>query len=225
MLKYNFVDCYIRMICTHGLRWYKKCLQLTLPSYFQKANVSTLNAVNNDSKNHIVWIDMEMTGLDVETSHIMEVACIVTDKNLNVIGNELNIVIHQPDDVLDHMNDWCQTHHKKTGLTDESRLSKTSVREAEKIVLNHLQKHVEIRSCPLAGSSVYMDRMFLYKYMPSVNNYLHYRLIDTSTIKELIIRWNLDIPAFTKSAEHRALRDIKESIKELEHYRKNLFHL
>ncbi|XP_076383390.1 oligoribonuclease [Megalopta genalis] len=213
------------MICTHGLRWYRKCLQLTLPSYLQKANTSTSNAGNDNSVNHIVWIDMEMTGLHVETSHIMEVACIITDKNLNVIGDEVNIVIHQPDEILDNMNDWCMKHHKETGLTDESRLSKTSVRNAEKVLLNHLQKHVKIGSCPLAGSSVYMDRMFLYKYMPSVNNYLHYRLIDTSTLKELIVRWNLNVPEFTKSAEHRALSDIKESIKELEYYKKNLFNL
>ncbi|XP_078043868.1 oligoribonuclease isoform X1 [Augochlora pura] len=213
------------MICRHSLRWYKKYLQLPSLSHFQKVNTSTLNTSNSNSNNNIVWIDMEMTGLHVETSHIMEVACIITDKNLNIIGDELNLVINQPDEILENMNDWCMKHHKETGLTDESRLSKINVRNAEKILLNHLQKYVEIGSCPLAGSSVYMDRMFLYKYMPSVNNYLHYRLIDTSTLKELILRWNLDVPKFTKSAEHRALADIKESIKELEHYKKHLFHL
>ncbi|XP_078043869.1 putative oligoribonuclease isoform X2 [Augochlora pura] len=178
------------MICRHSLRWYKKYLQLPSLSHFQKVNTSTLNTSNSNSNNNIVWIDMEMTGLHVETSHIMEVACIITDKNLNIIGDELNLVINQPDEILENMNDWCMKHHKETGLTDESRLSKINVRNAEKILLNHLQK-----------------------------------LIDTSTLKELILRWNLDVPKFTKSAEHRALADIKESIKELEHYKKHLFHL
>ncbi|KZC04224.1 putative oligoribonuclease, partial [Dufourea novaeangliae] len=167
----------------------------------------------------------QMTGLDIQASHILEVACIITNKDLKVIGNEINIVIHQPNEILDNMNDWCINHHGKTKLTDESRFSKTTTQEAEKIILNHLQMHIERGVCPLAGSSVYMDRIFLYKHMPAVNDYLHYRLIDTSTIKELITRWNLDCPTFTKKSNHRALSDIKESIKELQHYRKYVFHL
>nr|XP_031842038.1 uncharacterized protein LOC116431141 [Nomia melanderi] len=217
------MNAYLKMVSMYGLRWYKKYLPLNV-FYFQRANIATLNGVNNNFNNHIVWLDMEMTGLDVQTCRIMEVACVVTDKDLNIVGNELNIVIHQPNTILDNMNKWNTQQHESTGLINESRLSKITIQDAEKILLNHLKTYVEEGVSPLAGSSVYMDRIFLQKYMPTVDNYLHYRLIDTSTIKELIKIWNLNIPMFKKGHRHRALADIKESIQELEYYKKNLFH-
>ncbi|XP_076751139.1 putative oligoribonuclease [Xylocopa sonorina] len=205
----------------------KNYLQLILSRYFHKATSPALctdtNTENNNLNNRIVWLDMEMSGLDVNTSQILEIACLITDRNLKVVCNELNIVVHQPDEVLNNMNDWCLATHQKTGLTNESRLSRITIQDAEQIIIKYLKTHVEEGTCPLAGSSVYMDRMFLYKYMPSVNNYLHYRIIDTSTIKELIKRWNTNVPTLEKVYKHRALSDIKESIKELEHYKKHIF--
>lgn len=201
-------------------------MQLTMSRNFQNALSPLLCLVTNTKKHldaDIVWLDMEMTGLDVNTCHILEIACLITDKNLNIVSEELNIVVHQPDDVLDNMNEWCLSTHKKTGLIDESKSSKIMLQDAEQLVLKYLDTYVEKGICPLAGNSVYVDRMFLYKHMPLVNDYLHYRIIDTSTIKELIMKWNLDVPPFPKQHKHRALPDIVESIKELEHYKKHLF--
>ncbi|XP_011165727.1 probable oligoribonuclease [Solenopsis invicta] len=177
------------------------------------------------SDHYIVWIDLEMTGLDVDKDHILEIACLVTDKNLNVISEDLNIVIHQSDIILENMNDWCKENHTKTGLTQNSRSSTVSLEEAEKMVLNFLKKYTLERSCPLAGSSVYMDRFFLHKYMPLVNEYLHYRIIDVSTVKEIARRWNPGVlnSMPKKKLNHRALDDIKESINELRYYKKNFF--
>ncbi|XP_054006837.1 probable oligoribonuclease [Hylaeus anthracinus] len=213
------------MIIARGLKWSKSCFRLIIPHYFQRAHLSMLNMKKDHLDERIVWLDMEMTGIDVNTNHILEVACLITNKNLEVVSTDLNIVIHQPDEILENMTQWCIKNHTKTGLIAESRLSKTTVQDAEQIILAHLKAHVREGICPLAGSSVYMDRMFLYKYMPDVNNYLHYRLIDTSTIKELITRWDLNIPKLKKDHAHRALSDIKESIQELEYYKKHLFNL
>ncbi|XP_012540170.1 probable oligoribonuclease [Monomorium pharaonis] len=180
-----------------------------------------------NTNSYIVWIDLEMTGLDVDKDHILEIACLVTDKNLKIVSEELNIVIHQSDTVLENMNEWCKENHKKTGLTESSRSSTVSLEEAEKTVLDFLKKYIHERSCPLAGSSIYMDRFFLYKYMPLVNNYLHYRIIDASTVKEIARRWNSNVynSAPKKKLNHRALDDIKESINELRYYRNHLFKL
>ncbi|KAG5330072.1 ORN oligoribonuclease, partial [Acromyrmex heyeri] len=126
-----------------------------------------------------------MTGLEVETCHILEVACFITDEQLELASDYLNIVVHQPDKVLENMSDWCKVQHKKSGLIDECRLSKTTLEEAQQRTLNFLENHVPKGACPLAGNSVYMDRTFLKKYMPLIDNYLHYRIIDISTIKDL----------------------------------------
>ncbi|XP_029156415.1 probable oligoribonuclease [Nylanderia fulva] len=181
----------------------------------------------SNNADHIVWIDMEMTGLDIEKDHILEIACIVTDKTLKVISEELNIIIHQSSTILDNMNAWSKKQHKISGLTEKSYLSTISLKDAEKMVLNFLQEYIPKGVCPLAGNSVYMDRFFLYKYMPLVNDYLHYRIIDVSTIKEIVRRWNPSVYKSVpkKELNHRALDDIKESIKELAHYQKYIFEL
>ncbi|XP_076245120.1 putative oligoribonuclease isoform X3 [Calliopsis andreniformis] len=168
---------------------------------------------------------MEMTGLNINTSHILEVACVITDNNLSIVSEELDLVIHQPDEILENMEKWSMQNHKRTGLTDASRQSIFTIQDAEQILLKYLQNYVKEGTCPLAGSSVYVDRMFLQKYMQTVDNYLHYRIIDTSTIQELVKRWKLDIPKISKCHDHRALSDIKESIRQLEHYRVHLFNL
>ncbi|XP_067210832.1 probable oligoribonuclease isoform X2 [Linepithema humile] len=183
--------------------------------------------MTSNSNNHIVWIDMEMTGLDIEKHHILEIACVVTDMTLKIISEELNIIIHQSDTILNNMDSWSKEHHEKTGLTNESRLSTLSLEDAEKLVLKFLEKYIPKGVCPLAGNSVYMDRLFLYKYMPLINNYLHYRIIDVSTIKELTRRWNRSVYRSTprKALKHRALDDIKESIAELAYYQTHIFNL
>ncbi|XP_020293351.1 probable oligoribonuclease isoform X2 [Pseudomyrmex gracilis] len=168
-----------------------------------------------------------MSGLDIETDHILEIACVVTDKTLKIISEELHIVLHQSDTVLNNMNEWCKRHHHTSGLTSDSRSSRTSLKDAEQSVLAFLQKYIPSNACPLAGNSVYMDRLFLYKYMPLVNDYLHYRIIDVSSIKELVRRWNPNVykNAPRKVLCHRALDDVKESIKELAYYQKHIFGL
>ncbi|XP_076177847.1 putative oligoribonuclease isoform X2 [Ptiloglossa arizonensis] len=163
-----------------------------------------------------------MTGLDIQKSHILEVACLITNTDLEVISKDLNIVIHQSDEILANMNDWSMECHEATGLTNESRSSKITIQDAEQILLKYLKVHTEEMS-PLAGNSVYLDRMFLCIHMPAVHNYLHHRVIDPSTIKQLITCWNLNVPAFKKEHHHRALSDIKESIQELKYYKKYLF--
>ncbi|XP_043275957.1 oligoribonuclease, mitochondrial isoform X2 [Venturia canescens] len=173
----------------------------------------------------IVWMDMEMTGLELDTCHILEVACLVTDSKLNVISDEFSTVIHQPDDVLACMGKWCREQHEKAGLTEASRKSKISLKSAETDLLKFVKTYVPEKKCPLAGNSVYMDRMFLAKYMPTVDQYLHYRIIDISSIKELNRRWNYQVykNAPKKSFKHRAIDDIRESIKELQYYKENFF--
>ncbi|XP_015187564.1 PREDICTED: probable oligoribonuclease isoform X2 [Polistes dominula] len=183
----------------------------------------TMSTYNKN--NHMVWIDMEMTGLDIEKCHILEITCLITDSNLKIISDQLNIVINQPDSILNTMGDWCKEHHEKSKLIDDVRNSKISLKDAEESVLKFLKSYVPKGKCPLVGNSVYMDRLFLLKYMPLVHDYLHYRIIDVSTIKELARRWNLQIyhSAPPKTCQHRATADILESIKELEHYKNCIF--
>ncbi|XP_045449792.1 oligoribonuclease, mitochondrial [Melitaea cinxia] len=173
----------------------------------------------------IVWVDLEMTGLDINKDHILEIACLVTDGNLNVIAEGPNIIIHQPNEILSGMNEWCITQHGESGLTEASRKSNISVADAEKQILNFVKSHVPEKKCPLGGNSVYMDRLFLRKYMPKFNDYLHYRIIDVSTIKELAKRWYQReysrLPP--KTFQHRCLNDIKESIEEIKYYKENIF--
>lgn len=173
----------------------------------------------------IVWIDCEMTGLDEKKDRIIEIACIVTDSNLQPMCEGINLVVHQPDSLLSSMNEWCTKTHTATGLYKAVQESTITETEAEERVLELLKKHVKPKESPLAGNTIYMDRIFLMQCMPRVHDYLHYRLIDVSTIKELCHRWNLDIYKGQKSKKlvHRALDDIHESINELKYYREAWF--
>ncbi|XP_076245119.1 oligoribonuclease isoform X2 [Calliopsis andreniformis] len=211
------------MLCVRGVRWAKNCFHLIVNNS-RRACSFTQDVEKKDCSDYIVWLDMEMTGLNINTSHILEVACVITDNNLSIVSEELDLVIHQPDEILENMEKWSMQNHKRTGLTDASRQSIFTIQDAEQILLKYLQNYVKEGTCPLAGSSVYVDRMFLQKYMQTVDNYLHYRIIDTSTIQELV-KWKLDIPKISKCHDHRALSDIKESIRQLEHYRVHLFNL
>lgn len=166
-----------------------------------------------------------MTGLDVETCHIIEMACLVTDENLNIIAEGPDLVIHQPDSVLEAMDEWCTKHHGASGLTAAVRASKINLSEAEQTFLDFVRQHTPRQRCPLAGNSVHADKRFLDKYMPKFMDYLHYRIVDVSTIKELCRRWYPkvypEVPQ--KKEKHRALEDIKESITELQFYKQTIF--
>uniref|UniRef100_A0A0V0GD70 Probable oligoribonuclease n=1 Tax=Triatoma dimidiata TaxID=72491 RepID=A0A0V0GD70_TRIDM len=170
----------------------------------------------------IIWVDMEMTGLDPETCHILEVACIITDQHLNTIAEGPNLILHQPDSILLKMNEWSWKHHSQSGLLNASRESKITLEDAENQLMNFVKKFTPPGRCPLGGSSVYMDKLFLLKYMPTFANYMHYRIIDVSTVKELARRW-YSIEGPKKLMKHRALEDIKESINELKYYKRCLF--
>lgn len=166
-----------------------------------------------------------MTGLDIERDTILEIACIITDSKLNIVAEGPNLIINTPEDKLNAMNEWCINQHGKTGLTEAAKNSSISLQQAEDNIMDFVQSHVMKSHSPLAGNSVYMDRLFLKKYMPKLDDYLHYRIIDTSTVKELCRRWNKEMykTAPKKEYSHRALNDIRESISELKFYKENFF--
>jgi oligoribonuclease len=172
-----------------------------------------------------IWIDLEMTGLFPETDHILEIASIITDGDLNVLDHGPALVIHQPDSILDAMIDRVRELHEPSGLVNEVRASTISVEEAERETLNVIQMHCERHKGILAGNSVWQDAAFMRKYMPRLMKYLHYRIVDVSSVKELVTRWYPNDPnlSFEKKTTHRALQDIEESIAELKHYREHFF--
>ncbi len=174
----------------------------------------------------LVWLDMEMTGLDPEKERIIEIATILTDGNLVEIGIGPDLVIHQDDAVLAAMDEWNRTHHKASGLTDRVKTSTITDGDAEAQTLAFIAQHVGPKDRPvLAGNSIHQDRRFIRRYMPKLDARLHYRMVDVSTIKELARRWFPAICAKqpAKKDTHRALDDIRESIEELRFYRANVF--
>lgn len=175
------------------------------------------------TKPHLIWIDMEMTGLDPDTCVVLEIATIVTDGQLNEIAEGPSLVVDQADSILDNMNPWCIRQHGESGLTDRVRASTTSLKQAEEETLEFLRQHTKATASPLCGNSVGQDRRFIEAYMPALAEYLHYRTIDVSTIKELSNRWYPDVENFGKESDHRALGDIRESIAELRYYRERIF--
>jgi oligoribonuclease len=171
----------------------------------------------------LVWIDLEMTGLDPEKEVILEIASLITDGDLRIVAEGPNIAVHHPDSVLEAMEEWSRIHHEASGLTARARASSQDTRSAEQETLGFLRKHCEPGSSPLCGNSIWQDRRFLVKYMPEVEAFLHYRNIDVSTVKELVRMWYPDFPPYTKEKAHLALSDIRESINELKHYRQVVF--
>ena len=174
----------------------------------------------------LVWIDCEMTGLRLETDKLIEVAALVTDSELNVLGDGIDIVIHADEDALAGMPDVVTEMHRKSGLTDEVRRSTVTVAEAEQQILAYIREHVTSPgTVPLAGNSIATDRGFIARDMPELDKYLHYRMIDVSSIKELCRRWypRIYFGQPEKGLAHRALADIRESIRELEYYRRTAF--
>lgn len=171
---------------------------------------------------NLVWIDLEMTGLDTQTDHIIEVATIVTDGQLRVVAEGPVLAIHQPDTVLAAMDEWNRTTHGGTGLLQRVRDSRLSAADAEEQTLAFLSQHVAAGASPMCGNSICQDRRFLAREMPTLERFFHYRNLDVSTVKELARRWAPDVLAgVQKASTHLALDDIRESIQELEHYRRH----
>ncbi|MFT4719347.1 MAG: oligoribonuclease [Candidatus Azotimanducaceae bacterium] len=179
----------------------------------------------NYSEN-LVWMDLEMTGLDPEVERILEIATIITDSSLNVIAEGPALYVSQPQLLLDAMDEWNTSHHTASGLVARVQAEGISEAEAEQQTLAFIQQYVELGMSPLCGNSISQDRRFLVKYMPTLEAHLHYRNIDVSTIKELAVRWRPDVhKAVKKQGAHRAVDDIRESIDELQTYRAQFFQL
>jgi oligoribonuclease len=170
---------------------------------------------------NLIWIDLEMTGLDPERDHIIEIATIVTDSELNTLAEGPVLAVHQSDEVLAGMDEWNTSHHGSSGLTDRVRQSKVSVRDAELQTIAFLGEYVDPGKSPICGNSIGQDRRFLVKEMQELEAYFHYRNLDVSTLKELVRRWRPELlDGFSKQGSHLALDDTRESIEELRYYRK-----
>jgi oligoribonuclease len=177
----------------------------------------------NFSQGPLVWMDLEFTDLDVKKGRIVEIATVITDAKLNIKATGPNIVICQSDLVLDGMSDWNKRHFKESGLLDHIKSSNVTLDQASEETLTFIKANCSPQSGILSGSSVYVDREFLGEYMPEIYNYLHYRIIDTNTLKEIMHRWYPSVPDYPKVELHRANKDILESIDELKYYKARIF--
>lgn len=178
----------------------------------------------NDS--NLIWLDLEMTGLEPKVDVILEIAIIVTDSQLNVLAEGPVFAIHQSDNTLDNMNPWCIEHHGKSGLTQRCRESDVSLAQATEQSLAFIKQYVNKGKSPMCGNSIGQDRRFINKYMPDFEDYFHYRNIDVSTVKELARRWKPEVlDKVVKTGAHLALDDIRESIAELKVYQEHFFKL
>ena len=172
--------------------------------------------------NNLIWIDMEMTGLQPDSDRIIEIATLVTDPQLGLIATGPVLVVHQPQEVLDAMDAWNKSTHAKTGLIERVRASRLTEAEVERQVLEFLAPLVPANASPMCGNSICQDRRFLARWMPRLEAHFHYRNLDVSTLKELVRRWKPELKSFSKEGKHEALADIVESIEELKFYRKNV---
>jgi len=173
---------------------------------------------------HLIWLDLEMTGLDPDTDLIIEIATLVTDKELNILAEGPIFAIFQSDETLAKMDEWNQTHHGQSGLIARVKASSVTEARAEQETLAFLSQWVKAGQSPMCGNSIGQDRRFLYRYMPELEAFFHYRNVDVSTLKELAARWAPEVKkGFKKTAAHIAMDDVKESIAELSYYRTHLF--
>ena len=171
-------------------------------------------------QNHLIWLDMEMTGLNPDSDRIIEMAMVVTNSNLDVIAEGPVVAVHQPDAVLDAMDEWNKNTHGRSGLIERVKASTLDEAAAEALYLDFMREYIPSRTSPMCGNSIGQDRRFMARYMPELEAWFHYRNLDVSTLKELSKRWAPEIyKAFRKKSRHTALADIYESIDELKHYR------
>jgi oligoribonuclease len=177
-------------------------------------------------QNHLVWIDMEMTGLNPDSDRIIEIALVVTDAALNTVAEAPVLVVHQSDEVLNGMDDWNKGTHARSGLIEKVKASRLAEAEVEAKMVEFMTAHVSARTTPMCGNSICQDRRFLARYMPKLEAYFHYRNLDVSTLKELVKRWKPELAkGLTKHGKHEALADIYESIEELKYYREHFIRL
>jgi oligoribonuclease len=178
------------------------------------------------SSDNLIWIDLEMTGLHPDQDRIIEIATIVTDSKLNTIAEGPVFAIHQPDELIDNMDAWNTKQHTSSGLVERVKKSTIQEGEAERKTLEFLRQYVPAGKSPMCGNSICQDRRFLFRYMPELEKFFHYRLLDVSTLKELALRWAPRIyNGLQKESKHLALSDIRDSIEELKYYRNHLFNM
>ena len=176
------------------------------------------------SSKNLIWIDLEMTGLHPDNDRIIEIATVVTDAKLNILAEGPVIAVHQSDEMLQQMDEWNTKQHGESGLVARVKASHYNEAQAEQKTLDFLQEWVPAGKSPMTGNSICQDRRFLFRYMPQLEKYFHYRNLDVSTVKELALRWaNKKVPKFEKESKHLALSDIHDSIEELQYYRKVFF--
>ncbi len=184
------------------------------------------NTSDPQQQSNLVWIDLEMTGLDTVNDVIIEIATIVTDKRLNVLAEGPVFAVHQPDQVLNAMDEWNTRQHGKSGLTERVRHSTVTTRQAELATIAFLSQWVEAGQSPMCGNSICQDRRFLAREMPELERFFHYRNLDVSTVKEIAARWRPELLAgLRKNSSHLAMDDIRDSIEELNYYRQHFFRL
>lgn len=175
---------------------------------------------------NLIWIDLEMTGLDTDHDRVIEIATVVTDKNLNVLGEGPVMAIHQSPSLLDAMDEWNREQHGQSGLTDRVIASDIDEAEAERATLEFLTQYIQAGKSPMCGNTICQDRRFLHRAMPTLEHFFHYRNLDVSSLKELVVRWRPDlVDGFKKRGTHRALDDIYESIDELRFYREHFLNV
>ena len=175
-----------------------------------------------DKSQNLIWLDLEMTGLIPESDRIIEIATLVTDDQLNILAEGPVLAVKQSDAMLEGMDDWNQKHHGASGLIDRVKNSSVSEADAEQQTLEFLAQYSEKNASPMCGNSICQDRRFLANYMPELEAFFHYRNLDVSTLKELVRRWKPEIlEGLVKQGTHQAMEDIKDSVNELEHYRKH----
>jgi oligoribonuclease len=175
------------------------------------------------SKNNLIWIDLEMTGLDTDKDYIIEIATIITDNELSIVEEGPIFAIHQDEKILQTMDEWNTSQHLKSGLIERVRKSNCTTTDAERMTLDFIEQHVPAKVSPMCGNSICQDRRFLHRLMPELEQYFHYRNLDVSTLKELVRRWYPDKQLFEKESTHLAMEDIHDSINELKFYREHYF--